>query len=184
MKRAALFSTAAMLQYPVTLTSVKLLYMLKVWGAVRCIGLHIYSLSAIAPSPSTQSLTLTSTTVSASSFTSSTIAQNISGEIFTTMFILTIFVLFKFCISDGGSGEDMPTTSNMDSDVAIPTATTITPKSTIATGEPIKQGQWLSAILLPDMEARTKTITLTTTVTSTPVSEMCGYTKGELIQTL
>ncbi|CAI8019745.1 hypothetical protein GBAR_LOCUS11852 [Geodia barretti] len=95
---------------------------------------------AIAPSPSTQSLTLTSTTVSASSFTSSTIAQN---------------------ISDGGSGEDMPTTSNMDSDVAIPTATTITPKSTIAT----------------DMEARTKTITLTTTVTSTPVSEMCGYTK-------
>ena len=82
-----LLSIAALLQYPVTPTSVKLLYMLKVWGAVKCIGLHIYSLSAIAPSPSTQSLTLTSTTVSASSFTSSTIAQNISGEIFTTMFI-------------------------------------------------------------------------------------------------
>ena len=39
------------------------------------------------------------------------------------------------------------------------------------------------AILLPDMEARTKTITLTTTVTCTPVSETCSCTKGKLIQT-
>ena len=34
-----------------------------------------------------------------------------------------------------------------------------------------------------DMEQYTKTITLTT-VTSTPVSEMCGYANGELIQKL
>ena len=40
------------------------------------------------------------------------------------------------------------------------------------------------AFCTSDMEQCTKTITLTTTVTSAPVSEMCGYTKGELIQTL
>ena len=100
-----------------------------------------YSLSAIAPSPSTQSLTLTST------------------------------------ILVGGSGKDtygMPTTSfiaNTNSDIfetAIPTATTITPKSTIVKGEPIKQSQWLYIRLFyfSDMEQCTKTITVTTMVTS------------------
>ncbi|CAI8013739.1 hypothetical protein GBAR_LOCUS8669 [Geodia barretti] len=125
MTQSTLSSTAALLQYPVTPTSVKLLYMLK--------QLLLYS-------PSTQSLTLT---VSANSFT---IAQS---------------------ISDGGNGEDtyfMPTSSSIANtnddnfEIVTSTATTITPKSTIA----------------KDMEQCTKTITLTTTLTSTPVSEICA----------
>ncbi|CAI8013741.1 hypothetical protein GBAR_LOCUS8669 [Geodia barretti] len=112
MTQSTLSSTAALLQYPVTPTSVKLLYMLK--------QLLLYS-------PSTQSLTLT---VSANSFT---IAQS---------------------ISDGGNGEDtyfMPTSSSIANtnddnfEIVTSTATTITPKSTIAKGEPIKQSHWLSA---------------------------------------
>ncbi|CAI8019752.1 hypothetical protein GBAR_LOCUS11852, partial [Geodia barretti] len=109
----------------------------------------IVHVKAIAPSPSTQSLTLTSTTISASSFTSSTADQN---------------------ISDGGNGEDvfygtlMPTTSSIANtnddnfEIVTSTATTITPKGTIA----------------KDMEQCTKTITLTAKLTSTPVSEICA----------
>ena len=73
------------------------------------------------------------------------------------MFILTIFVLSKCCILDGGNGEDvfygtlMPTTSSIANtnddnfEIVTSTATTITPKSTIAKGEPIKQSHWPSA---------------------------------------
>ncbi|CAI8013740.1 hypothetical protein GBAR_LOCUS8669 [Geodia barretti] len=70
-------------------------------------------------------------------------------------------------VKDGGNGEDtyfMPTSSSIANtnddnfEIVTSTATTITPKSTIA----------------KDMEQCTKTITLTTTLTSTPVSEICA----------
>ena len=101
------------------------------------------------------------------------------------MFILT-FVLSKFCISDGGSGEGthgtlMPTTSsiaNMNSDIietAIPTATTITPKSMIAKGEPIKQSQWLSGFLTFQIwnNVLKQSLSPRRSLLYTPVSEMC-----------
>ncbi|CAI8013743.1 hypothetical protein GBAR_LOCUS8669 [Geodia barretti] len=57
-------------------------------------------------------------------------------------------------VKDGGNGEDtyfMPTSSSIANtnddnfEIVTSTATTITPKSTIAKGEPIKQSHWLSA---------------------------------------
>ncbi|CAI8036774.1 Receptor-type tyrosine-protein phosphatase S, partial [Geodia barretti] len=116
----------------------------------------IVDVKAIAPSPSTQSLTLTSTTVSVSSFTSSTIAQN---------------------ISDGGNGEDtysMPTTSSVANTNSDNINSTIS-----ATASSLMYPSLSSPTTIVSASPTTQTdVTKTVSVT---VTEMKQNTSGDII---